>query len=276
MTAPQMGHQQTFSIGGTSMMGWITVGKRAVHLERDGMRGTRSHDVDDVATGPHTVDGQIIINPTNTELVALDLLAIGAGGTVDETLTEFAIIKENGSNTYTYSNCVCDRFTLRGSQGGLWEVTMDVVGRTETEAGSAPAEPASALPLAYSGGTALVLQGSAREVESVEMVIDNAVIKDRFQHSITVTDTPTADRTVTLRTTHSLSTNTNDLYDQALAGAVGTLAVTDGTSTRTYTFGKLQVPAEPKEVRGKGPLPLNLNMVARKDGATKEIAAASS
>ena len=89
MTTPQQGHQMTFSVGGTSMMGWCPVGKRAVHLERDGMRGTRSHEVDDVATGPYTVGGQIIINPTNTELVKLDTYAIGAGGTVDETLTDF-------------------------------------------------------------------------------------------------------------------------------------------------------------------------------------------
>ena len=273
MTTPTMGHECTFSVGGTSVHGWCTLAKRGTHLERDGMRGTRSHDVDDVVDGPYTVSGQIILNPTNTELVLLDVKAIGASGVVTETVPEFAVIVDKGQAVYTYGNCKVDRFTLRGRQGELLELVCDVSGKTETVAGSAPAEPASALPFWFDGVT-LILQSSAREVEEFELVIDNALVKDRFQNSQTVTDLLEGDRNVTLRTVHGYSSNTSGLYGQAIAGATGTLAVSDGTSTRTYTFGKLQVPADGVEIRDKGEQRLTLNMVARKDGATKEIAAA--
>ena len=272
MTVPALGHQCKLSVGGTAMMGWCTLALHESHLERDGTRGTRSHDVDDVAAGPSLCTGQIILNPTNTELSALDVLAIGAGGTVDETLTEFPVVVDKGENVYTYTNTACDVFVLRGRAGGLLEVVMDVVAWAETDAGSV-SEPAAALPMGFAGST-LTLASTARETESFELRIDNQIIKDRFQNSATMADFTSGDRIVTLTTEHSYSSNTSGLYDQALAGATGTLAVTDGTATRTYTFAKLQVPADGPEVRAKGPVPLVLNHVARKDGATKEIAVA--
>ena len=276
MTVPALGHQCKFHIGvggtNTAMTGWCTLALHETHLEREGTRGTRSHDVDDVAAGPSICTGQIILNPTNTELCVLDVLAIGASGVVAETMTEFNVVVDKNVNTYTYANCVCDVFTLRGRAGGLIEVVMDVVAKAETDAGTV-AEPAAALPMGVAG-TTLILAAAGKEVESFEMRIDNQIIKDRFQHEATLTDFSSADRIVTLTTEHSYSSNTSGLYDQALAGATGSLAVTDGTSTRTYTFGKLQVPADGPEIRSKGPVPLVLNMTARKDGSTKEIAAA--
>ena len=271
MTTVYTGEQQTFSIAGTSVMGWCTVGKHGTHLERQGTRGTRSHDIDDVVEGPYTVSGQIILNPTNTELNLLEPFIIGAGGTVDEALGEFAIVQDLGDGVRTYANCKITRASYTGQQGGLLLLTCDVIGRTESATGSAPSEPASATPFAFDDIT-LTLAASAREVKEIEMVIDNALVADRHNQNQTVIDQVETDRIVTLRTVHDWSSNTVGLYGQAVGGAAGTLVLNDGTNTRTYTYGKLQVPDETPVLQAKGPIDLTLNMTSRKDGATKEIA----
>ncbi len=104
------------------------------------------------------------------------------------------------------------------------------------------------------------------------MIIDNA-IDAKFRNSLTATDLTEADRVVTLATSTPFnSASDGTLYEQALAGAAGALTITDGTSTGTFTFGKLQVPAESPTVESKSEFLLDLNMVARKDGSTMEIA----
>ncbi len=272
MTTVYLGHQQTFSIGGTNTFGWCTVGKHATHLEREGTRGTRSHDIDDVVEGTNTVSGQIILNPTNTDLNLIEPFVIGSGGTVDEALGNTSIVVDRGNDVYTYANCKFSRMTLSGRQGELLRLVCDVVGRSEAATGDAPAEPSSATPFAFHDTTSLTLAGTARETKEFEMVIDNMMITDRFNHNQTVIDHPEGDRVVTLRTVHDWSDNTSGLYGQAVGGATGALVLSDGTNSRTYTFGKLQVPSESPPLSDKGPMELTLDMTARKDGATKEIA----
>jgi hypothetical protein len=252
-------------------MGWCTVGKHGTHLERDGTRGTRSHDVDDVVEGPYTVSGQITVNPTNTELNLLETYIIGASGTVDEVLSNFSLVVDRGNGVYTYAGCKISRASYSGRQGELLTLTCDVIGTTEAASGSRPSEPSSTTPFAFDD-IALTLAASSREVKGIEMVIDNAMVPDRFNHNQTVIDQPETDRNVTLQTVHDWSSNTSGLYGQAVGGASGTLVLNDGTNSRTYTYGKLQVPDESPPIQAKGPIDLTLNMVARKDGATKEIA----
>jgi hypothetical protein len=199
-------------------------------------------------------------------------LAIGAGGTVAETLSEFAVVVDKGADVYTYANCKVNRLTLSGRQGELINLTLDVEGLTESATGSSPSEPTSATPYWFDD-VVLTIGGTAYEVEAFELVVDNAIITDRFQMNATRADLPEGDRMVTLRTEHSYSTNTSGLHSVAVAGSNCTLVLADGTTTRTYTFAKLQSPDNGPEVGGKGPIPLIKNWTARKDGATKEIAA---
>jgi len=266
-----MGSQQTFSYAGTSFMGWCTMAKRTVHLERDGTRGSRSHDVDDVTGGVNTCSGQIIINPTNTELNVFETYFLGASGVVTETLGEAPLIVDKGNDVYTYANTQVDRATYRGRKGELIELTMDMEARSESATGSAPSAPTTATPFAFSEIT-FSYNSTAYEVEGFELTIDNMLVKDRFANNKDRLDLPQADRVVTLRTEHVWSSNTTGLYGLAVAGAVGVLTLNDGTNTRTYTFAKLQAPTEGPEIRAKGEIPFVMNWVARADGATKEIA----
>lgn len=271
MTAPYMGHQQKFSFAGTSVMGFCTMAKTETHLEREGMRGTRSHDTDDVVQGTNTSSGQIILNPTNTELNLFEEYFIGAGGTVDESLGEAPLIIDKGNDVYTYDNTQVDRATYTGRKGELLELTMDCEARKERAVGSSPTAPTSAACFAFSD---ITFNYSAQnyEIEAFELVIDNALVKDHFANSRTRHDLPEGDRIVTLRTEHSWSSNTNGLYDLALAGAAGILTLSDGTNSRVYTFGNIKAPAESPQVRDKGPIPFIINWVARvSTGNAKEV-----
>lgn len=265
------GHQTTISIGGTSYaFDSCTLGKHGQILERRGIRGTRSHNITDTRLGPYRVSGTVSLEPSPAELLSLMTLAIGTGGNVAETMTSFNAIVNRTTTVKTYTNCRVNRATLRGRQGEILSLALDLVGETETT-GSAPAAPASAAPYIFSD-VVLTLQSSARAVQEFELVIDNALIVDRFQNTLTVTDIPTGDRIVTLRSVHDYDSDNSALYDQAIAGATGTLVANDGTTGRTFTFGVLQVPAETPPIEGKGLILLTLDMVARKSGNIAEIA----
>ena len=273
MTVPYLGHQQTMSIGGTNTVGFSSVAKHAVHLEREGTRGTRSHDVDDVAQGPYVVSGVFRTNPTNAFLNVIETYAIGASGTLAESLTDFTHIVNKGAAIQSYANCKVDYYVLRGRAGGLLETEVGIEGLAEST-GSDPAEPADLAPFIFSDIT-FTYAGNPYEIEGFELRIDHQLVKDRFQNKTYRTDLPEGDRIVTLRTEHSYSSNTSGLYNLAVVGAIGTLVCTGNTGaaavTRTYTFAKIQAPAEGVEVNNKGPIPLVVNWVARADGATDEV-----
>ena len=59
-------------------------------------------------------------------------------------------------------------------------------------------------------------------------------------------------------------------YAVRRSGAAGSL-VLSGAGDRTFTFTKLQVPAEDPTVAGRGEIPLVLNMTCRGDGASDEF-----
>jgi hypothetical protein len=108
-------------------------------------------------------------------------------------------------------------------------------------------------------------------VAEFELAIDNRLVTDRFMNSITVVTLPEGDRMITLRTTHAWASQNTDLYNQALAGAAGALAFSNGGSSTAFNFGALQVPAESPGTAGKQEILLRLNMVARKTGSTLEL-----
>lgn len=81
-----------------------------------------------------------------------------------------------------------------------------------------------------------------------------------------------------LRTVHAWAAANTDLYAQALAGAAGTLQLTNAlggtppTGYRTtFNFATLQVPDRSPNVPGRNEFYLNLEMAARRVGSTAEL-----
>src|SRR5690606_17613093 len=115
------------------------------------------------------------------------------------------------------------------------------------------------------------LQSSAREVINWELVIDNA-INARFANATTASQIFAQDRTITLNATVPYNSSNSALYAQAVAGAAGTLVITNGGYSTTFTFGRLQVPEDSPVAPGRGSeVVLNLPMTARAVSTTKEL-----
>jgi hypothetical protein len=262
--------------------------KRGVIVERQGLRGTRSHVADDSRVGPYTVSGELVLEPTPQDL-AIWLPRILGGAPAGsnpvayplaETLPSFTLAVDRVAKVFTYAGCKVNRAVFQGSQGGLLRLFLDIVAQSETvgAAGTFPAlTPSVTQPYIFSD-LALTLASAAREVRQFELMIDNALVTDRFMNSLTITSAPEGDRAIGLRTVHAWAPGSTDLYAQALAGAAGTLELTNalgGTPPTGYqtvfTFATLQVPDRSPNAPGRQEVFLNLEMMARKVSGTAEL-----
>ena len=267
-----MGAQSTLSMNAVSYpFVSESLTKQGQHIERAGIRGTRSHDVDDVREGPYTVGGSVVIEPTVAEFMALLTLAMG-GAALVETVSAFTTIIDRIAGIHTCVGCKIDKFTLSSQAGQLCKLNLDIIGLSSTITGSAPSEPASSSALQHSDLT-LTIGGSARSVSSLTFTLDNVLIGGRFMNNLTVPSIPESDRIITVSAEVPYNATNADLYTtQSLSSsATGSLLLDDDTSDCLLTFAILQMPPESPNVGGKGEVPLLLNMTARKDGATLEL-----
>jgi len=262
------------SIGGTAMAVISeNLGEKDTHLEREGLRGSRSHNAADVRIGPKHVSGTIVLEPSPAELLTLAQYAIGSGGAVANAVPTFAVVVDRNEAVKTYQTNKINRLKLSGRQGGILRAELDIIGETETDGGTVAA-PDSAAPYIFSD-LILTLAGSSQDTESFDLEIDNHIDRERFLNYTTLPALVELDRTVKLRTTHPYNDATNTLLNQAVAGAAGTLALTDAgasSTTRTFTFGTLQVPYKTPSIPGKREVLVELDMTARTAINTAEIA----
>ncbi len=265
-----------------------SIAKKGMIVERTGLRGTRSHVADDTRVGPYTVNGQLVLEPTPEDLAIWLPRILGAAPTGDtppqynlaETLPSFTLAIDRVAKVFTYAGCKVNRATFSGAQGGLLRLTLDLVAQSESvgAAGTFPSlTPTATQPYIFSD-LALTLASASREVKQFSLVVDNSLITDRFMNSLTIVNAPEGDRTIRLATTHAWAAANSDLYAQALAGAGGTLQLTNalgGTPPigyrTTFSFATLQSPDRSPQVPGRQEIFLNLEMVARKVGGADEM-----
>jgi hypothetical protein len=262
-----------------------SIGKRGSIVERQGLRGTRSHTSDDTRIGTYSVGGTLLLEPTPEDLAIWlpRILGGSPSGTtypLAESLPSFDLMIDRVSKVFTYTGCKVARASFGGSQGGLLQLSLEIVGKTESvgAAGTFPSLTLQNTPPYIFSDLVLTLQSATREVRSFELSIDNALVRDRFMNSVTVTDIPEGDRVIRLRTTHGYTAGNTDLYEQALAGAAGTLVLTNSLGgappvgyQTTFTFGTLQVPSHSPAVNGREEILLALDMIARKTSGSPEL-----
>ena len=255
-----------------------SVQKRGTILDTSGIRGTRSHHVARTRAGTYEVGGAIMLHPSPSDLDLLLPRILGAAESSDtfnlaETLPAFGILIDRVAETFEYTDCKVSRATFKGSAGGLIDLVLEILGVAEITGTAFPSlsldTTAAAAPYVFSDGV-LTLQSAARQMMDFELVIDNG-LSPRFTNSQTATSLTPQDRTITLKTTNPFTADEVDLYEQALAGAAGTLVLTNGGMSTAFTFAALQVPAVSPVVGGKQEIPLTLEMTARMTGATREL-----
>jgi len=259
------------------------LGKKSQILPNNAVTGGRSHRSERTRAGKEDIGGHVtfFLSPHNFNFFLPHILGTAEAADlfeVAETLIPLAGLKDSVDDGYLYEDLYVNTCTIRGSMGsGLIECTLNLIGKTRTAGQTWPAALTSAglpigtntAPYVFTDGV-LTLQAGAREFSDFELVIDNALNVDH-RNSITATDIDPGDRIVTLNAVVPAVSGNAALIDQALAGATGTLVLTNGAFSTTFTFATLQSPMEDPMVGGKGPIQYNLSMTARQLSTTKEI-----
>lgn len=247
----------------------------------NGIRGTRSRNKERCVITQEQVAGSIVIEPTVVELDTWFPRILGAAESTDtfalaETVPEFGVLIDRIVQRHVYTGCRVNRATFTGAQGQPIRMTVEIEG--ETEVLSATAFPGtvpaidSGVPYIVGQTTfALSADASATEVQSWTIVIDNMLSVDRYMNSVTRTQLSAQDRLITLSMVVPYTADEKDLYDQAVAGAAGTLTLTNGGTSTLFSFANVKAPAESPVISGKSELFLTLNMTAYKSGSTNEL-----
>jgi hypothetical protein len=287
MADASMGHQSRISLAaaGTAIGSYTeaceyvgeSLQKRLTILETAGIRGTRSHPAERTRDGAYTVGGSIRFHATPALLDLLLPRILGAAEASDtfalaETLPEFDVLIDRVARRFVYGSCKVNRATFRAAAGGLLELELDLVGKSETVSATsfpsitAPTDP----PYVFQDGV-ITFSSSARKLTELEITIDNAVTA-RFTNSQTATDVSPTDRIVTVTCTTPYTSDEVDLYAQNTGGAAAaTIVFTNGGYLTTFALATLQFPDISPVVESKGEVFLRLEGVARKSGSTNEL-----
>jgi len=236
------------------------------HVRSEGIRGTRQRRSERVRISQEAVSGNIVMNPSVTELDLLWTRILGgtvATGVTDvaETLPEFWILRDDVSKVHTFNSCRVARATFSGTQGQPIQLTLDIEGEDETigNAGTAPALTLDTDNFFIFSDLTLTLQSTARKFRQFTLVIDNMLDVNRFNNSLTRTEIATQDMEVTLSVEAPYTVDNTDLEDQAIAGAAGILVVTDAVTTYTFDFANVKSESEGPDNPGRSEIFLPLN-----------------
>jgi len=248
------------------------------HVGPDGIRGTRSRIAEGRRIASEFITGSLNLVPGLTEIDWFIEKILGgttaAGVTaVAETIPAFQVMIDRVAKLFTYTDCRVSRAIFAGSEGSNITLSLELEGETEVvaAAGGFPSLTLDTDNHFILSDCTLTLQSSARKFASFELVIDNLIAADRQLNSVTREELSAQDRAVSLTVSAPYTVNNVDLYDQAIAGAAGILAISDGTTTYTFDFGNVKVPAESPVVSGKTEIMLPLTMDCFKSGANAEI-----
>lgn len=287
MPDASMGHQSRLSLAaaGTAIASYTascefvseTLQKRATIVETAGLRGTRSRPAERTRDGAYTVGGTLMFHATPLLLDLLLPRILGAAEASDlfalaETLPEFDVLLDRVTQRFVYGGCKVHRAIFRGRAGGLLELQLDLLGKTETASSTpfpsiaAPTDP----PYVFHDGT-LTLLGASRKMFDFTLTIDNALAA-RFTNSVAATDVSPTDRVIGFECQTPYTSDEADLYGQTAAGAAAaSLAFVNGGYSTTFSLAKLQLADMSPTVGGRGEIVLTLRGTARKSGSTPEL-----
>lgn len=252
-----------------------TLKMRQSHVRSEGVRGTRQRRKERIRIGQEAVSGNIIMNPSVTELDLLWSRILGgttAGGITDiaETLPEFWVCRDDVSKVHTFNSCRVARATFSGTQGQPIQLTLDIEGEDETigNAGTFPALTLDTDNFFIFSDLTLTLQSTARKFRQFTLTIDNMLDVNRYNNSTTRTEIATQDLEVTLSVDAPYTVDNIDLEDQAVAGAAGILVLTDAVTTYTFNFANVKSESEGPDGSGRSEIFLPLNSMTCYSDAT--------
>lgn len=258
-----------------------TLAARTTIVQSGGIRGTRSKYSHRVRKASEAVNGNIVMNPSATEIDLLLPRILGgstAGGvtTVADALTAFYICVDKVSKVCEYDGCVVSRAVFSGSPGQPLQLSLDIEGTSETEAaaGTFPALSIDTDNMFVFSDLTFKLPTTSIPISSFSLTIDNALETNRFLNSLTRTEIPALDRSVTVDVSMPYTTDNMAYYTSAKAATaqVGALVMADGSSTYTVALPALQANASGPDVPSKAAeLMLSLSFEALRTAAATEV-----
>jgi hypothetical protein len=286
VSTPSMGHASHFAIGAESNGGNSTefdfvscaFGKQSNLIIPQGIRGSRSHREEKVVAGTYTVGGQVVLEPRPDDLDILLPYILGTNGALTETVGDFYVFVDRVGDMYDYAGCKINTATFRSAPNGTVQLVLDIQGKTEgTNLAAMHANAAANLsvlpPYVHHQGV-LTLGNTAYEYDNPELVIDNALLLDRFNNTQTRDALPESDRVITFRCDNPFSSvEAAALYDIATSGLLlNTWVITNGNYSCTFTFTDLKAPANSPEIGGRNQeIPLRLELQAFANTDTAEL-----
>lgn len=265
----------------TKQLDFITCGisKEGVQINPQGIRGSRSHVAEAVSDGPYTVGGPLSLIPRPDDLD--DLLPWIMGNTGDfssatevgDTLSDRDVdIDWGGIGVPRAVGCRINTASFSSQAGGNLQLDMDVQGKTWTmnAAASFPAISgtlSNLQPYVHHQGT-FTLGGTAMPANSINITVNNNLILDRFNASQTRTELPSQDLTISVDVDLPFETDTDALYDLAVAGVTGSIVYTNGSRSLTLAFANLKAPAQAIQIARNSEMTTRIPFTAYRTSST--------
>jgi hypothetical protein len=243
------------------------VGQRTVGIHQ-GHRGTRQRASCRARTTTDKSGGNISGNFGVQEIDWFLTRAIGHTGSSPYIPTEtiapwYALVDKVGA-IYQYNKLRINSLEISGQETQYLNWNVACVGELEEVFGSTyPTTPVPECGTAYLFSDAVLTYNStAYPIQSFRLLIDNAIDQNQYENSLTPTRFESQDLIVNLTVQTAFRSDTSALYDAALAGAVASLAISDGTTTYTFNFGNLKYMSGGPTVPGRGRINQSLTFEA--------------
>lgn len=287
--AATMGHARRVGMGATASAAATrefeflscSVAPDNEHVQSPGMHGYRDYIAEGVAEGVKRVRGVLEIEPRPDDLAFLLPYILGAAASgnnfaLAETLPDFILDVDKGPKICRYAGCKINSAAFKSSAGRPLSVALDIVGQTEdstiTPFPAISATLSTMQPYVHHQGV-VTINSVVYNADDLEMIIDNALLADRFFMSQTLIGIPEGDRYVGIGFTSPFTADENVLFNLAVAGLGGSLVYTNGGCSFTSTFGKLQKPQKGPGLPAKVQEVTNRHMFqSRRTGATPSLA----
>lgn len=259
-----------------------TLAVNETFVDRNGLRGTRSHNIEATRVGLRRIEGQLVLQPTAVEWASLLpwILGANASGTtyaLAETLQSryVTINRSDGTDgkVFTYDGCKVNRARIYCAQGEMLGVDLDLIGvdETVTNAGTFPSLTLDTTtgPFVFSD-CVLSVGGNTYQSRDFELIIDNKIDAERFFNSNTRTAVVAQDRQVMVNLNPGYG-DAEALYNTGIGGVALTATFTNGAVSLLFSCVKVQFPRRSPTVPGKQEIMLPLQGTALQSSTTKEL-----
>jgi hypothetical protein len=177
-------------------------------IDGNGIRGTRSSDIELNRDSLQRIDGPVSLIPTALELTYLLEWILGAAAVgnvyalADTIATRFMQV-DRKIKVFKYAGVGVNKATFKASRGTALKLELDLVGQSSTPA-AAGSFPAIALdvstkPFIFSD-LVITVGGTTVSTTDFELEIDNKIDKDRYFNSLNLTAVNALDREIRLKT----------------------------------------------------------------------------